>query len=244
MVPYRASSAKRGKKRSRSMSKSRVLTVADVKRIARSTQETKAEFTNLPSSAVFTTDYTLVNAPPIGTSNYNQRIGQNITAESIEVRGAVAARSFTGRPTACAVMLILDKEPDGAEPLNGDIWELFAGTDPLFGLRNPKYTDRFKILWRQDMVIGPYQGTTDGTASTSSGDPAIVMYHKYLDLSKMLKESERNIRFIDGNGNPSSMGQNAIYHLVLPSNQTAFGETLSTEAPLHYAQTKFSYKDA
>lgn len=221
------------------------MTAADVKRIARSTQETKSEFNEIDLDQVFTPDYYLLNCPAQGVSSYGQRVGNTITAQSLEIRGGVSAVPNGTACTSFALVVIQDKEPDGAVPTMGSVFEIFSasGEDPLFSLRNPKYMERYKILHREDHTISPIYGTDAGKAPVG-GTPSQMTYHIYLDLTKKLTAAERQIKFINTGGTITSMGSNAIYLLILPSNQARFGETLSANAPMHYAQTKFNYKDA
>lgn len=235
---FRASKTKYGGlKRAASQSSRR--SVGEIKKIARSVGETKVLTDNAPLDVFDTPNLTSLNNLSSGTG-INNRVGNKICMQSLEVRGAIAATASTAEATAGFIMVVLDKESNGVVPTLDDIFDLSAGAggDPAFAMRNPDHTDRFKILYREDMVVGWSYG---GTTQNGSGMPSTVQFHKYIDMTK-LKDDDRIVRYNGAAAGFSTVVSGGLTFWFVPSNQSAFAAVLNYHAT--YMQWKLSYKDA
>jgi len=213
--------------------------VQEIKKIARSTQETKYIIGSTALTPFDVPAVTLMNGVAIGDDAYT-RTGNKLQMQSLEIRGYMAATDSTVSDTGGFIAIVLDREANGAQATTGLIYDtsVVAGNDPTMGLRNVVYNDRFKVLWRQDIINGFYYG---GTTQNGSGLPGEQMFHKFIDLTK-LKDSDSLVKYLNNASTIAGMQAGALLLLVCPSNQTAFGAT--ADYPVHRFSYRINFKDA
>lgn len=108
---------------------------------------------NGPANLLLTStmDLALMNATSVG-SNINNRLGRKIRMRSLRVLGTVQQFQNGTTPVDdfCRIMLIYDRQPNGAVPAQADIFQCIdtAGTTSTgsFTFLNPSNFERFVIL--------------------------------------------------------------------------------------------------
>lgn len=203
----------------------------EVKRVTLSLVETKQKLTYSTTQPIDTPDVILLNGIGQGDDNLT-REGNRIRVSSIELRFAAVSQSITTVPTGFYLALVLDRQPNGSAPNVNDVYDDIGGAqDPLVALRNNRYLERFKVLWRSDYCIGKYE---------NQGLP-LIQDHVYVDLTKQ-KDEDVTIRYNGSSATVSGISKNAFYLMCVPSNQALFA------AGSNYHQweymVKLNFKDA
>lgn len=109
---------------------------------------------------------TLLHLPVLG-SDYNQRIGRKTLVKSIYIRGRVAITNFIIQPPGVSTIIptgqarlivFIDKQPNGAVPLIGDLLNTAEPGSQL----NLNNRDRFQII--TDKIYSFDASLTNGTS--------------------------------------------------------------------------------
>ncbi|AXH76245.1 MAG: coat protein/nuclear export [Cressdnaviricota sp.] len=236
---FRASKGKySGSKRAAAVSSRR--TVEEIKRIAYSTAETKHEGTTFTNDLDVPT-LQLLNGVAQGDTG-TTRDGNRITMSSIEIRGNAYPGISTDDINRGVLVIVLDRQPNGLAPNLGEIYDVSSGTiDPVIALRNDRFLERYKILYREDFVLGFKANTGGGGTWYPPGEKAVHMIHKYIDLTKVLKEKDRLVRYSASTTNVSGIQTNSIYALTFPSNQSDLSS--GTDFAKINCNVKLNFKD-
>lgn len=84
----------------------------------------------------------------------SERVGRRIMVHSVNIRGILSLPSQNGRTTpptgdVMRTMLVLDKQCNGAVPVNDDVLAQTNGGERLYSFRNVAAAKRFEILNEQ-----------------------------------------------------------------------------------------------
>lgn len=168
-----------------------------VGRKIRKTLDKKSEFKvadTLFNAEMSTTGVvTLVNGLTKGTDESN-RIGRKVQIRSIQVDGNAAIKS-AGLTQIDRVMLVKDRQPNGALPTVGDI---VTGGGAL-SVRNLDNRKRFKILWDHQFELAKY-GTGQG------------------ETNRVKKYFKKKFETVFNSGDTGTIGDintNALYFVVV-----------------------------
>lgn len=149
-----------------------------------------------------TAGYILLNGLVPGTAA-TQRIGQNVSIKSIEVKLRMQVTPATGVDQFVRVIIALDRQPNAAAPVIGD---LLIGTS-VTAPRNLNNRKRFKILMDKPYAMG---GILNG-AGTGSQTPNLRMLKKYIKFKRPIV-TEYNT----GNaGTVADIASNSLYLFTL-----------------------------
>lgn len=147
-------------------------------------------------------------------TGFTNRIGTRIKVKSIYVRGWLStSNAFANPPTdadtpayQCRVTLLLDLQPNGANPT---ISEIYDNTGPVSHL-NLNYRDRFKVLKEKTYTIDPY------IVNTTTAYAAVTNNAKTM---KFFKKCDIPVFYNSGNaGTPADISSNNIL-LVFQSDR-------------------------
>lgn len=215
---------------------SRRRSVAEVKRIAVSLGESKTQSAWLTPTDIDVPLYQLLN-DVAGGDNVYQRDGNRIRMMSMEVRVGIASRDLTIDTTSGYWAIVLDRQPNGGTFTVGELYDVTAGTDRIFAMRNNVYQERFKVLHREDWTIG--------TKSTNSGAiddsiPSQMTWHKYIDLTK-LDEKDQLCRYASSGSGISNIHTNSLYFICVPSSSSFFAA--ASPYPVVCCGSKLVFKD-
>mgnify|MGYP000302194310 CR=1 FL=1 len=146
----------------------------------------------------------------------SQRTGLKVYGKSLEVRGQVLWSKSTSQETACRLLVVLDKNANGAVPAITKILESQT-VNSLYD--NTNMGTRFVIL--KDKLFSNLNPST-----TVNKDQAY----------KFKVKINRNMHFLDGGVTSSSLGRNMIYVLCISdvSSASALGPTSLIRARLTY----------
>lgn len=121
---------------------------------------------------------TLLNGVPVG-DDFTDRTGRKILMKSLSIKSFVSPQGATSVDQLARILIVYDKQTNGATPAIGDILRISApgtfGTDH----KNLNNRDRFVILCDQTFEIG-YSDTTATVAVAHS--PTIQKFNKYIKL--------------------------------------------------------------
>jgi len=131
---------------------------------------------------------TALNLVATGT-DYTDRIGRKIQMKSCNIIGHFLPEDSSVSPTLCRVMLIYDKEPNGAAlPAITDILKTADSRDQL----NLDNRDRFIVLRDMFVALGIQTANTVGSPT----DKEIKIYYK-LDHETIFKSTAATIAAIN-----------------------------------------------
>ena len=104
-----------------------------------------------------------------------ERIGRKIRHASINVNAYAIAKATMQTPDCGFLCLVLDRQPNGAVPAFGDIFDITAlpNNSGLAPRTTLTYQERFKVLWRKDWTCNAWSNAQAWTC------------HDFVDLSKM-----------------------------------------------------------
>lgn len=151
------------------------------------------------SAAVNTTgSVSLLHVPVLGT-DYTNRIGRKTVIKSVFLRGLLSRDNTT--PSAlscqCRMILVLDKQPNGATPSIADI--LVNATS--YAQLNPNNRDRFRVIRDEVWVLGP-----NGVGGTNTfASPNSFSVETYVKLSIPVIFNGAN------GGTAADINSNALY---------------------------------
>jgi len=101
---------------------------------------------------------TAINLIQTGSSYY-QRVGRKINMTSVEIRGSIFSAGATPTAETARLMILYDKQPNGAFPAIGDILlDQPAGTTNLQASINIANKSRFVFIRDQFFTIDPGVG--------------------------------------------------------------------------------------
>jgi len=100
------------------------------------------------------------------------RDGKKCVLKSVEIHGVVTGtlkqdQADSKLPIIARVLLVWDKQTNGAQLNSEDVLKDDAGSDYL-SMRNLQYSSRFRILWDRTFVLQNSQSMTDGANTSSS----------------------------------------------------------------------------
>lgn len=190
-------------KRSSTMSGRR--SAKQIRRIALRDVEKKRFNTALGSVILNGFQVILLNGIAQGDDS-NQRDGRTLTMKGLDCHVAITPALATAINTFGYWAVVLDKMPDQALPPAS---EIYGGgvTDPILQARNATFLERFKVLKREDFVVGPY----------GSGNSYNLKF--YLNLDTILDSKDQRVRFGSSAGTIAAMTANPLYFVYVPSNQ-------------------------
>lgn len=215
--------------------------VSEIKRIALSVVETKHRG-NAFTDDLDVPNYYYLNGIAQGDGDTN-REGSRVNMSSLEIRASCYPGIATSDINRGTMLIVLDRQCNGAAPTLGDIYDTASGTiDPTIALRNSKYLERFKVVYRDDFVVGFKSRQGGGGTWSSAGEKAVHMIHKYIDLTKVLKDKDRLIRYGSGVDTINAISTNSLYCIMFPSNQTDLSS--GTDYAKYSVNCKLNFKDA
>ncbi len=141
---------------------------------------------------------TLINGSPQGI-DLSDRQGMQDLCTSVMVKYEVVQNPIGAIPTLVRVAVILDRQPTGALPSVGQIWQGVGGAFAVLGSRVLEEALRFRVLWSR-------------THRVDIGDQA--RWHM------VFKNIRNKTRYSTGNGNIADIVSGAIY-FVSVSDQPA-----------------------
>lgn len=149
-----------------------------------------------------TPGYVLLNGLVPGTAA-TQRIGQNVSIKSIEVKLRMQVTPATGVDQFVRVLIAVDRQPNGAAPVIGDLLTATSVTAP----RNLNNRKRFKILMDKPYAMG---GILNG-AGSGSQTSNLRMVKKYMKFKRPIV-----VEYNTGNaGTVADITSNSIYMFTL-----------------------------
>lgn len=107
----------------------------------------------------------LLNGTHQGTGG-TERVGRDFSVKKIEVHASFGPKYTAGVSTCVAqelmFALVYDKKPEGATPNITTIFSWDAGTKNRvsYGILNPLYNDRFRLLYKKIIKIPNFNATT------------------------------------------------------------------------------------
>lgn len=193
-----------------------------IKQVVKGTAEKKEILTSLASTLNTTqNNVILLNGVAEGT-DYNQRVGREVTHNYIEVNIVISsnAASGSGLPGDCGFWaIILDRQPAGSLPAFNTMFDdsLSIGQGLDFRITSTNQ-DRFKIISRNEWSCG---NTGSFTASVQGGSGA-QPYHvkEFIDLSK-IKGRDSTTNFNATSAAIGSIDSGCLYFVVA----STFGST-------------------
>lgn len=114
---------------------------------------------------------TLMNGVAQGT-DFDDRIGRKYTNVTAQLQGSIQPLDTTTGPTHCRVMVIYDKQPNGALPAITDV--LTASTSNAF--MNLNNRDRFVVLCDHNVTIG---GVSNTATQSFAQSPSVFTVNWY-----------------------------------------------------------------
>lgn len=191
-----------------------------VKAVIRGDAEKKEVLTSVSVTLNATqTSVQLINGCAQGTTGIT-RVGLEITHGYIEVSlgiiNSVLATNLTGPYNGDWGFwaLVLDRQPNGALPSFGAIFDDSVGGQPGNDFRiTTTNQDRFKILKREEWSVGC--GSATPTSSTTLSVTGAPPYHckEYLDLSK-LKGPDAKVNFSGSGSSIASIDSGSVYFVI------------------------------
>ena len=175
---------------------------------------------NTTSFAVETTgtQLQLLNGCAPGSQNFN-RIGRKITMKSLQIRGRVQFKDTTGGPTQVRMIVVYDKQPNGAAPTFANIIssQNIAGTiDSLIScFPNLDNRDRFEIIRDRMYESGVIQDTA--TQAYAAGMPLCT-------ISEFIPLGARDTQFNAGTaGTIGDITSGSLYVFFISNQANANG---------------------
>lgn len=161
-----------------------------------------------------TATLTLLNGLAPGNSA-SQRIGSKVSWMSMEAYIQIFAHATTGIDNKCRLLVVLDKQPNGAAP--GAITDILQTADFL-SPRNLANRKRFKIMWDKRL----YVGNVLNAAGTGTAIPNFRLFKIYKKFKYPL-QTDFNAGVA---GTVADIATNSLYFCTL--GNTATGATTAT----------------
>lgn len=167
-------------------------------------------------------------------TDYNNRIGNVIKLEELELSVYALSSTAATVPTLIRWAVVVDKQSNGVAPTYSQVYDTLGGTvDPTLAFRNTQdWEDRFIILWEERGVLPLNAG---GVSSPLSS------FHKKMNLAQMLGPMA-GIKFSSTGGTIASIATNALYFIAAPSSQSSFAD--GTNVARITFNAKLRYSDA
>lgn len=113
-----------------------------------------------------------------------QRIGRKVVVKDIHMRGEVLLSALQdsaaiGEAVHWRLLLVLDKQANGANAAVGDVIETTTNINSFNNLANK---DRFKILWQTRDTLNSTGASGTGVTGDHAGDVKIIEYHKKVNI--------------------------------------------------------------
>lgn len=167
-------------------------------------------------------------------SGYNNRIGRKINMTSVECRGAIIAAGVTPQLQKYRIMVIYDKQANGALPAITDILQAIdqAGntTTTANSPRNLDKRDRFVCVMDYEGTAAGFDGVA-GTVVPTSSD--VFNVHKYTRLPNLVTQYQAD-------SSPAVIGDIATGSLLL----VTFGQIAAGANSHNFNGTiRLRYKD-
>lgn len=160
-------------------------------------------------------NFLLLNGTKPGSQNYD-RIGRKISMKSLQVHGKLNVLSNETTTGFCIRMLIVyDKQPNGASPTYGDIiksQDITGATSSTYSdFVNLDNRDRFEIIRDHFIQLGQFTTTPDYATG-----PLTVPINEYLKLAN------REVCYNAGNaGTIGDIQSGALYMFLVADNAGA-----------------------
>lgn len=166
------------------------------------------------------TQLALLNGCVAGSQNFN-RIGRKIQMSSLQIRGAIFLQDTTSGPTTVRMLIVYDRQANGAAPTYGDIiksqnisgttesaWNSFVNLDNR---------DRFEIIRDEFYEIGLVD--TTATQAIATGP---VRCH----LNEYIKLGNREVVYNAGSaGTVGDIQSGSLYVFFISNQSNASGAT-------------------
>lgn len=202
--------------------------VQAIKEVARSAGETKRNGVYQSQTQMITNGQNLLNGIAQGDTEIT-RDGKKINMNGLQINVAVAPASATAVPTYGWWAVILDRQPNGAALTPAGVYDTTGSVDLMLAVRNVDNLKRYKVLKRQDFVVG----TID--------DGCYPKFEEYIDLKKALQDVDRNVRYSGTGATIASIATNSLYFVWAVSGQANFAE--GTNYPYITMNSVLKYTD-
>lgn len=158
----------------------------------------------------------LLNGCVAGSQNFN-RIGRKICLKSLQIRGVWQAGAATVNDTAVRMLIVYDKQPNGAAPTFANVIssQNIAGTvsSLVYDMVNLDNRDRFEIIRDQMHVI-----QAGDISSGYFGSPSIVNVDHYVKLG-----SRETVFNAGAAGTVGDIATGSLYVMFIASQANASG---------------------
>lgn len=164
------------------------------------------------------TQLQLLNGCVAGSQNFN-RIGRKINLKSLQIHGSIYQADTTSQFTKCRLLIVFDKQSNGAAPTFADIItsQNIAGTtsSTVNDMVNLNNRDRFEII--RDLMY-TVDGISDVATQSYSGGTTIVPVDLYIKLGN--RETVYNAGTA---GTVGDIQSGALYMFLIASQPNATG---------------------
>jgi len=179
---------------------------------------------------------TAINLIQTGSSYY-QRVGRKINMTSVEIRGSIFSAGATPTAETARLMILYDKQPNGALPSNQDVLQTVqqsgAITTTVNSRRNLDKRDRFVCLWDHQVECPGQQSGAASNDAPINTDQISTVIHKYIRLPNLVTQYQAD-------SSPAVIGDIATGSLFL----LTFGENPSGDTSHQLSATiRLRYKD-
>lgn len=166
------------------------------------------------------TQLQLLNGCTQGTNTYN-RIGRKIVLKSTQIRGIVAQTDDTTVNTEFRMIIVWDKQGNGAAPSYANVMQsqniagaLEATVDAAPNINN---RERFEIIRDKKMCIA---GRSNTATQSYAGSPSVLLLDEFIDLK------DRHTVYNDGSaGTVGDIVTGALYVFFISDQTNANGVT-------------------
>jgi len=182
---------------------------------------TSSGFQAIPTTGLITCINTTVN----GTTNIT-RIGDDITATSIQFRGLFQSNELTLNTSTIRHIVLWDSQPNGALPALADVLDVAVITVPIYAPYNENFQKRFKILYDRVYTITPqvYSSITAGTIDN------VLEVKKY---SRLKRKLSRQVKYNGNTGGIADIETNSLINIFV-SDQATNPPTVEMGHRLYY----------
>jgi len=131
------------------------------------------------TSALVAAGITYSRAAIAQGDDYNQRIGESVTAAFFSYKLRVIKSTPSVNPSTIRFMVVWDRQANGGAP--GSPLDIATITDPLIAPHDYRLKDRYKILQDRTIILNPQSGTTGQSQIYSGNFNLHGTQIKYLD---------------------------------------------------------------
>lgn len=201
-----------------------------IRKVMYGASEKKETQTYLSQTDLVSNGVLLLNGVAEGDSEIT-RDGKMITSQKLVCNVMVTARPTTTIVNKGFWAIILDRQPNGADPTVTGVYDTTTVTDVVVAPRNNANLDRYKVLKREDFALSIYTG----------GNP-IQSWETFIDLQKVLQdEKDKIVRYSGTGATIASLRTNSIYLIYGVSGQSGFAD--GTNYARISAGFKYSFTD-